>query len=128
MQTYSSNTNPNKIRAKKVEREYRKGRGQTQDKRTTTDEQQAKRKRKTPLLPAPTSQGNTPHSALSLSQILRFASHHSQLVGLHSQVALENHSDPDFIWWARTQEVYPDGVIGVLNLSLIHISEPTRPY
>ena len=122
MQTYRSEyqSQPhNKIRATKVdEREYRKGRSQTQDKRTTTDKQQAKRKSKTPLLPAPTSQGNTPHSALPLSQILRFASHHSQLVGLHSPVAMENRSYPDFIWWARTQEVYPDGVVGVLNSAL----------
>ena len=31
---------------------------------------------------------------------------------------MENRSYPDFIWWARTQEVYPDGVIGVLNSAL----------
>ena len=53
---------------------------ETQDKITTTDKQQAKRKSKTPLLPAPTSQGNTPHSALPLSQILRFTIHHLQLL------------------------------------------------
>jgi hypothetical protein len=50
--------------------------------------------------------------SLSSSRILRFSSHHSQTVGLHSPVAMENRSYPDFIWWARTQ-VYPDGVVGV---------------
>ena len=56
-------------------------------------------------------------NSLSLSRILRFASRHSQLVGLHSPVAMENRSYPDVIWWARTQ-VYPDGVVGVLNSAL----------
>ncbi len=59
----------------------------------------------------------TPHLSLPLSQILRFASHHSQLVGLHSPVAMENCSYPNIISWARTQ-VYPDGIIGVLNSAL----------
>ena len=70
------------------------------------------------MLPAPTTEGNTPHSALPLLQILRFTIHHSQLVGLHSLVALGNRFYPDFIWWARTQEVYPDGVVGVLKRAL----------
>ena len=56
-------------------------------------------------------------NSLSLSRILRFTSLHSQLVGLHSPVAMENRSYPDVIWWARTQ-VYPDGVVGVLNSAL----------
>ena len=50
-------------------------------------------------------------------QILRFIIHHSQLVELHSLVALGNRFYPDIIWWARTQ-VYPDGVVGVLNRAL----------
>ena len=70
------------------------------------------------MLPAPTHKGNTPHSALPLLQILRFTIHHSQLVGLHSLVALRNRFYPDGIWWARTQEVYPDGVVGVLKRAL----------
>ena len=70
------------------------------------------------MLPAPTRQGNTPHSALPLSSILRFTIHHSQFVGLHSLVALRNRFYPDGIWWARTREVYPDGVVGVLKRAL----------
>ena len=70
------------------------------------------------MLPAPTHKGNTPHSALPLLQILRFTIHHSQLVGLHSLVALRNRFYPDGIWWARTREVYPDGVVGVLKRAL----------
>ena len=69
------------------------------------------------MLPAPTSKGNTPHSPLPLSQILRFTIHHSQLVGLYSLVALRNRFYPDVIWWACTQ-VYPDGVVGVLKRAL----------
>ena len=45
------------------------------------------------------------------------SSPYSQLVGLHSLVALRNRFYPDGIWWARTQ-VYPDGVVGVLNRAL----------
>ena len=49
---------------------------------------------------------------------MRFTIHNSQRVGLHSLVALRNRFYPDGIWWARTQEVYPDGVVGVLNRAL----------
>ena len=49
---------------------------------------------------------------------MRFTIHKSQCVGLHSLVALRNRFYPDGIWWARTREVYPDGVVGVLKRAL----------
>ena len=57
-------------------------------------------------------------SSLSSSQIETFTIHNSQRVGLHSLVALRNRFYPDGIWWARTREVYPDGVVGVLKRAL----------
>ena len=56
--------------------------------------------------------------SLKSTRILRFTIHHSQLVGLPSLVAMGNCFYPDVIWWARTREVYPDGVVGVLNRAL----------
>ena len=85
VQTYSSSesnlirTTDKQKERKEITKEGMEEESETQDKITTTDKQQAKRKSKTPLLPAPTSQGNTSHS-LPLSSLLRFTIHHLQLL------------------------------------------------
>ena len=56
--------------------------------------------------------------SLKSTRILRFTIHHSQLVGLPSLVAMGDCFYPDVIWLACTREVYPDGVVGVLNRAL----------
>ena len=64
VQTYSSSesnlirTTDKQKERKEITKEGMEEESETQDKITTTDKQQAKRKSKTPLLPAPTSQGN----------------------------------------------------------------------
>ena len=77
------------------------------------EEEQAKhcrRRRQTPI--------DQSNESLKSTPILRFTIHQSQLVGLPSLVAMGNCFYPDVIWWARTREVYPDGVVGVLNRAL----------